>query len=81
MSNTAERGHRSTDQAAHPRMPAPRQAPVIGKRLGKSHADARTSRGGQAHQKASSCVVVAKAAAKTGASVETEPSISPAKPG
>jgi hypothetical protein len=63
-------------------MPATRQATIVGKRFGETHADARARRGREAHQECvMERVVVANAAANTGASVDTEPSINPAAPG
>src|ERR1051326_2127973 len=81
VADAADHRHKPTDQAAHPGMAAAGEAAVIGERLGKSHADAGAERGCQSTRKAKCDSCRANAAAKTGASVETDPSMRPASPG
>ena len=81
MADAAKRRHQAANQAAHPRMAAAGEAAIVGERFGESHADARAHRSRHAHQKRVPRFMGGEAAAKTGASVETEPSIRPARPG
>ena len=86
VEDAAAEGHQRADHAAEDRTAAARHAAVVGEGLGEAHADARPDRRRQADQKSlPTCragpVIVAKAAANSGASVETEPSIRPASPG
>ena len=60
--------------------PAARDRPVVGGGFGETHRDAGAHRGGQADQEGLPRVAL-KAAAKIGASVDTDPSMSPASPG
>ena len=81
MADAAQEGHAAADHAAQPAAAAAGQAAVVGERLGEAHADARADGGRQADQERFPGIWVAKAAANSGASVETEPSIRPARPG
>ena len=81
VSQPAQRRHQAADESAGERMAAAGQGAVVREGFGKTHADARTNAGGQADQESLPASWVAKAAAKMGASVETDPSMSPASPG
>ena len=61
--------------------PRPDSLPSSERDFGEAHRDAGADRGGKPDQERLPGVVVAKAAAKIGASVDTDPSISPASPG
>ncbi len=81
VSDAAERRHAAADEAAQQRMPAPGERAVVGKRLRETHADSGSERGRQSDEKSRVRGVRGKSGGNTGASVETEPSISPANPG
>ena len=57
MADAADGCHDSGNAAAQPRGSTPRQRPVVGKRLGKGHADAGTNRRRHANQKRAPIVV------------------------
>jgi hypothetical protein len=82
VAKTTEHRHETADNAAQNRAAPPGERAVVGQGLRKAHRDACADRGGEAHE-SSVCPLsfVAKAAANSGARVETEPSMRPARPG
>ena len=82
VADAAEHRHQAADHAAQIGMSAAGQAAVVGEGFGEAHADGRAHRGRQPDQERRPVFRrVAKAAANSGASVDTEPSISPTSPG
>ena len=66
MSDAAQRGHQAAYQAAQPGMSAAREASVIGKGFGETHADPGADRSCKTYEKGGPGVVSCKSRGKNG---------------
>ena len=81
MAEPANGGHEAADRTADPGRAAPGERTVVGQRLRKAMEMPAPTEAAMPTRNVCQVLCVANAAAKSGASVDTEPSISPASPG
>jgi hypothetical protein len=81
VQHAAKCGTAAGDQTAHKRPAATRDPAVVGQRFRQPHADAGAERAGEPDEESAVALWVSCAAAKSGASVYTAPSINPSSAG